>query len=56
MFRASTEVTPLASVMLIAPASGRPHVSVNGTHVKAPVAFAVLPSPTRSTKVCPAAK
>ena len=56
MLRASTEVTPLTSVMVSAPGRAAPLASVNGTQVYGPVAFGVLPSPTRSTEVWPAAK
>ena len=56
VLRASTEVTPRVSVIVMAPGNAAPLAFVNGTQVKAPVAFGVLPSPTRSTDVSPAAK
>ena len=56
MLRASTDVTPRTSVIVNAPGRAAPFASVNGTHANAPVAFGVLSSPTRSTRVRPAAK
>ena len=50
VLRASTDVTPFGSVIVSAPGSAAPVASVNGTQVYAPVAFGVLPSPTRRTK------
>ena len=42
--------------MVTAPGRARPVLSVNGTQLKAPVALAVAPSPTRSTEFVPLAK
>ena len=41
VLRASTEVTPLTSVIVSAPGRAAPFASVNGTQVYAPVAFGV---------------